>query len=453
MTHDLRRRIVASATAVLVLPLALGLTVPAPARADTSFPQTGQTLWGPFETYWLAHGGLAKFGMPRTSVYAAGNAFDAQWLERAMFTYTPSNPDPFKVELQLLGSMITEGRRGEAPFMRAANAGEGLYFPETGHNLAGKFREYWESTGGLPIYGFPISEQFRETSKSDGKSYLVQYFERNRFEYHPEQAGTAFEVQLGLLGSELLDRQGGPAAVASKPKAAHYPAPAAGGIATPGGGLADSPNAGTPVPGGQPSVPPAPALPSANSPVIYQSDFSAPGLTSWSQVRGPLDAPDLVPARWSVANGVLVQTGRYDEEDAARDALIVTNDTLTDARLDVYTFATSGQPVGVVLRLSEGGYYLLRLFVTAGDTQPKAVLYLVTPQGEVQVGASRTWAGYTPATWNLVTATAKGTSITIQINGQDAITANDDTVSSGKFGLYAFADGSAKFDNFRLTRP
>jgi hypothetical protein len=30
---------------------------------------------------------------------------------------------------------------------------------------------------------------------------LVQYFERNRFEYHPENVGTDYEVQLGLIGN------------------------------------------------------------------------------------------------------------------------------------------------------------------------------------------------------------------------------------------------------------
>ncbi len=35
----------------------------------------------------------------------------------------------------------------------------------------------------------------------------MQYFERNRFEYHPENAGSRFEVLLGLLGWEALDAQ------------------------------------------------------------------------------------------------------------------------------------------------------------------------------------------------------------------------------------------------------
>jgi hypothetical protein len=54
------------------------------------------------------------------------------------------------------------------------------------------------------VYGFPISEAFVEVNPADGQSYVVQYFERNRFEYHPELAGTEHEVLLGLLGNQVL---------------------------------------------------------------------------------------------------------------------------------------------------------------------------------------------------------------------------------------------------------
>ena len=61
--------------------------------------------------------------------------------------------------------------------------------------------------GGAAVFGYPISEPFEEVSKTDGQRYLVQYFERNRMEYHPELAGTAFEILLGHLGREtLIDR-------------------------------------------------------------------------------------------------------------------------------------------------------------------------------------------------------------------------------------------------------
>lgn len=77
-----------------------------------------------------------------------------------------------------------------------------LYFGETGHSLSGTFLQYWQARGGLAIFGYPISEEFTEVSPTDGKLYTVQYFERNRFELHPENVGTPHEVLLGLLGSE-----------------------------------------------------------------------------------------------------------------------------------------------------------------------------------------------------------------------------------------------------------
>src|SRR5207237_5953976 len=64
---------------------------------------------------------------------------------------------------------------------------------------SGKILQYWNQYGGLKQFGFPLSEQFQEVSATDGKTYTVQYFERNRFELHPEKAAP-YEVELGLLG-------------------------------------------------------------------------------------------------------------------------------------------------------------------------------------------------------------------------------------------------------------
>jgi hypothetical protein len=52
-----------------------------------------------------------------------------------------------------------------------------------------------------------LTEEFIEISPTNGQPYTVQYFERNRFEYHPENAGTDYEVLLGLLGAESLSTQ------------------------------------------------------------------------------------------------------------------------------------------------------------------------------------------------------------------------------------------------------
>ena len=442
----------------LAVTLVLALTTPAlligsrAASADALFPQTGYSIWGPFEQYWNEHGGLAQFGMPRTSVYSAGKDFDAQWFERALLTYTPSNPDPYKVELNLLGSQLTASRHGEGPFVAAKAGTAGEYFSTTGHNLSGKFLSYWQQSGGLAIYGYPLSEPFMEASKSDGKTYLVQYFERNRFELHPELAGTRFEVQLGLLGSELLDMQGGPAAIAGAGKAAFYPPPS-GVAVVPPGGIVPSPNAGTPVPGSG-TIPPAPVLPPAAGAVLFASDFSSGDLSAWTPT-GAYNPPDATGASWSVRNGILQQSGMAEEEGASNDALLVTNDSsFSDAALDTYFYGGGGEAAGVIARYSQSGYYLLKVYAAAPNAEPKARLEKVTPLGgEVTLAVSPAWPGYKAGAWYRLNLTAKGSQISASVDGVQIVSAIDAQLAKGSVGLYAIADGRAKFDNFRVTAP
>ncbi|MBN9388223.1 MAG: cellulase family glycosylhydrolase [Chloroflexi bacterium] len=99
-----------------------------------------------------------------------------------------------------------------------------LVFPQTGHTVRGIFKKTWETRGGLALFGYPKTSQFYERNEATGQYYLVQYFERVRMEYHPELAGTPYEVQFGLLGTEtmmeqgLLDKLGQPATTATLPE-------------------------------------------------------------------------------------------------------------------------------------------------------------------------------------------------------------------------------------------
>jgi hypothetical protein len=73
----------------------------------------------------------------------------------------------------------------------------------TGLRPSKRFAAYWQQHGGLPLFGYAITPERIERNPTDGKEYVVQWFERARFEWHPEYAGTEAEVLLGLLGRQV----------------------------------------------------------------------------------------------------------------------------------------------------------------------------------------------------------------------------------------------------------
>ncbi|MEA2574125.1 MAG: hypothetical protein QOH93_1423 [Chloroflexia bacterium] len=186
-------------------------TVPDPKDpAVTYFPVVGHTLRGAFRDYWQQHGGLPQFGYPITEEFRAvsstdGKTYTVQYFERARFELHPENASPYNVLLGLLGHEVTQARTQEQPFKVASQWDDrsGRYFPETQHNMLPQFGTYWVTHGGLPVYGYSISEPFEEASSTDGKLYTVQYFERNRFEWHPELPDP-YKVSLGLLGVQVV---------------------------------------------------------------------------------------------------------------------------------------------------------------------------------------------------------------------------------------------------------
>jgi hypothetical protein len=84
-----------------------------------------------------------------------------------------------------------------------AHAQDERCFSETQHCIAGRFLRYWEQNGGLAVFGYPITPARDEINGDTGQPYLTQWFERNRFELHPDQAAP-YDVQLGRLGDDRL---------------------------------------------------------------------------------------------------------------------------------------------------------------------------------------------------------------------------------------------------------
>jgi len=78
------------------------------------------------------------------------------------------------------------------------------WFTQTNHAVANGFKVFWDKNGGQQRYGLPLTEEYRDASLIDGKVRVVQYFERTRLEYFPENQGHVGEVQETSLGREVL---------------------------------------------------------------------------------------------------------------------------------------------------------------------------------------------------------------------------------------------------------
>jgi hypothetical protein len=193
---------------LILAALSLGaLLAVAPASAaprQRCFSETGQCISGSILDYWERNGGLPTFGYPITAQYVdtvEGWTGPLQWFQRDRL----EDHGRLGVLAGRLGAFMLEyqGRPWET-FPKVGTAPRGCrFFPETGHSLCGAFLNYWQANGGLARFGYPVTEPFQE--RLDGWYGTVQYFERRRMEHHLENAGTKYEVLLGLLGRAAYD--------------------------------------------------------------------------------------------------------------------------------------------------------------------------------------------------------------------------------------------------------
>ena len=152
-----------------------------------------------FLNFWRENGGVLIFGYPLSEEVVEDGRI-VQYFERARFEYHPEHAGTAdQVQLSLLGRDLTAGRA----FADVAPADGARFFAETKHNLSGKFLSYWLKRGGLRVFGYPISEPFDEVSPIDGATRLTQYFERARFELHPEELSGFYQSEERALGIQL----------------------------------------------------------------------------------------------------------------------------------------------------------------------------------------------------------------------------------------------------------
>jgi len=199
------------------------------------FPETNFCIAGRIREFWEQNGGLPVFGFPvgeQRAEVIEGKTYQAQWFERNRLELHPDNARPYDVLLGRNGAdrLIQQGRDW-MQFPGSGPRGDCRFFPETNHNVCGAILASWHANGlefdgsggkseaeNLALYGLPLSDERVEVI--EGKEYTVQWFERARFELHPENA-PPYNVLLGLLGNEI--RQAG----AAPPPAAPAPQPPA----------------------------------------------------------------------------------------------------------------------------------------------------------------------------------------------------------------------------------
>jgi peptide/nickel transport system substrate-binding protein len=80
-----------------------------------------------------------------------------------------------------------------------------------GFEVSGRFLEVWSKQGSeqssVYVNGLPITARRSEISVDDGKTYDTQWFERARYEAHPENSGFN-DVLLGRLGASRVEGRG-----------------------------------------------------------------------------------------------------------------------------------------------------------------------------------------------------------------------------------------------------
>src|SRR6478609_683644 len=78
-------------------------------------------------------------------------------------------------------------------------------------DVAGRFLEVWSAQGNdqanTYVNGLPITARRAEISTENGKTYDTQWFERAKYEAHPENQ-KPYDVLLGRLGANFVEGRG-----------------------------------------------------------------------------------------------------------------------------------------------------------------------------------------------------------------------------------------------------
>jgi hypothetical protein len=162
---------------------------------------TKHNVHGAFLFFYLSHNGVENFGAPLTEAFMEDGRV-VQYFERARFELHPENPEPYRVQLGLLGALyygITDPPLKSTAIPPPDNPNF-RYFPESGQMIAFTIKEFFDSHGGIDVLGFPISSLRFENGP------FAQYFQRMRLEWNPADSGPN-KIRTSPVGQLMLDKR------------------------------------------------------------------------------------------------------------------------------------------------------------------------------------------------------------------------------------------------------
>jgi len=179
----------------------------------------------------------------------------------------------------------------------------------------------------------------------------------------------------------------------------------------------------------------------------FQDDFSSPDLSGWETriFYGPGSYHDDAVVDWQVHDGRLVQDGNFwgsGPPDSEGTYLCTWERSWTDVHFSVTLGNDDDDDIGVLFRYQDDDNYY-RFSMSQQFPYRRLVLkhegvFTVLHEDEEAYVVGRPYH---------IDVTAKGSALTVQIDGQVWASVSDDTLSHGGVGVYARASQGAWFDD------
>jgi hypothetical protein len=158
---------------------------------------TGHTIREPFLAFYIANGGVTRFGYPRTDAIGEDGK-TVQYFQRSRLEIVTDDEEE-RVVQSPLGRALQSGENISAASTQADSGAT-----QEQYAVDQVFANFYASNNGLESYGSPVAPAADE-EQMNGDTVYTQYFEFARLEHHP---GAATPILLGLIGDQYLTQRG-----------------------------------------------------------------------------------------------------------------------------------------------------------------------------------------------------------------------------------------------------